>query len=405
MSKFSRIFSLRYAFFILILTLYLFPVRWVNAQTLDSIISIDKSQFLDSNEFYDEKTDTVKILYTYEKQPSIDTSNFIFDENGNSNTEKISDTQYKIYSNIILTIENEEIKQIDHGITDLETWNTLQIETLEDKINKLWTSPLANAQTYYPSDNVVIGNTDSSVWSTCRAQTTGNLTRNQEDFWLGVSFSSPWYYINRGYFNFSIPALDSNSYVNEATMNLYITSNPTSSSNNVFAFTESTAQDTIVADDMNNWTDTKISEEVASNAFTTSAYNVWDLNSTGIDEIASSSIFKLAFRNKNDYDNLAPTSNYQINIYSAYRTGTANDPYLTLTLASSTPGEEPTATTTATSTYIMGATSTNLAIITSWTEDGMTYYYVPFLIWLLFAIIGLFIFNRLMIEFLIRWRK
>lgn len=402
MSKFSRIFTLRYAFFILIFTLYLFPVRWTNAQSLDTIDTIDKTQFLDSNEFYDEKSDTVKVLYTYEKQPDIDTSNFIFDEYGNSNTEKISDTQFKIYSAVILTRENNEIKQIDHGITELDTWQALQVETLEDKIIKLWTSPFANAQTYYTNagDGYVGGACTSCSWSSLHdssSQTASYISENPPI--AAEQYASTNYQIYRIFLPFDTSGLADTGYnIDAVSLFFTIQSNGFGNATTSLITTTQESNTTLTGTDFDNVG----TEKQAPDLIVANGNNVeYEFELNDFEEINLTGYSHYGLRIADDISNTAPAvGRVYYAVWASESSGTDYDPYLSITLS-----EEEQGTSTATSSYELGATSTNLAIITSWTEDGMTYYYVPFLIWLLFAIIGLFIFNRLLIEFLIRWRK
>lgn len=109
----------------------------------------------------------------------------------------------------------------------------------------------------------------------------------------------------------------------------------------------------------------------------------------------------------NDYEvhDLGDNLTNGIGFYTSEYSGTANDPYLEITCSESPP-EEPTATTT---TSCIPDNLNDLAFITACSfasSTGITYtnYHFPFLVWIILAVPLLWIGQRIIIEFVIRWR-
>lgn len=120
----------------------------------------------------------------------------------------------------------------------------------------------------------------------------------------------------------------------------------------------------------------------------------------------------------NTYTSSYSTSNaYSDGVYYAFnnttgaittRTQDLSFALYTTAVATSTPievtctggGGETSATTPTTS------PETDLSLISSWTDtDGYTYYYFPFLVWVIFAVVFIFICRWLIMEFVIRMRR
>ena len=89
----------------------------------------------------------------------------------------------------------------------------------------------------------------------------------------------------------------------------------------------------LATSDYGNVSDTRYATDISS--WNTSGYNTLNFNATGISNVSKTGITKLAQRFANDVDNSAPTwaSSTASNnsLYAAERTGTSEDPKLTVT--------------------------------------------------------------------------
>jgi hypothetical protein len=140
--------------------------------------------------------------------------------------------------------------------------------------------------------------------------------------------SHNWYPIDTS----SIPASAS---ISSANLNLFAENINNSSGGldlYVVAGTQA-ATSSLSTSDFPNLGTTAWSSAVSGSSLTNNAYNAFALNSTGIAALNLSGWTKFALREKNDFDNSAPTETSIVALaaYTSEQTGTSQDPYLDVT--------------------------------------------------------------------------
>lgn len=147
----------------------------------------------------------------------------------------------------------------------------------------------------------------------------------------------------RGIFLFDTSGLPASPTITSAVFSLYITAKGDQLSQSCGIVSSNPASDSALATtDYANLGTTRFATDIAISAITTTAYNDWTLNATGIAAISDSGITKLGVRLSCDIDNSAPIwdagHQARINGYTANRTGTAEDPKMVITYT--VPGAE-----------------------------------------------------------------
>ena len=180
------------------------------------------------------------------------------------------------------------------------------------------------------------------TWDEARTATSGDGVAASPDtvgsIYVG-SFSGS-YGCNRFFATMDTSSLGAGSTISSATFDLYITyfNGPAGAANiNLLASTQA-SNNNLVAADYDNF-GTTIFAQRAYDATTTGSYRSWTLNSSGLAAINKTGISKFALRD-NDYDTggTDPGANeYEINFYTADRTGTSEDPKLVVTYTTSNP--------------------------------------------------------------------
>jgi hypothetical protein len=135
----------------------------------------------------------------------------------------------------------------------------------------------------------------------------------------------------------SIPDTDT---ISSGTVSLYGFSKGASMTNTGFGpYGNATpaSNTSLAASDYGQIGATQLASEMTIVAFSTSAYNAFTLNASGLAVISKTGVTKIGWRLKNDADNSAPTwaEGGQVIVapYSADQAGTANDPKLVVTHA------------------------------------------------------------------------
>ncbi|HKQ06121.1 MAG TPA: hypothetical protein VJ464_13380 [Blastocatellia bacterium] len=155
---------------------------------------------------------------------------------------------------------------------------------------------------------------------------------------VSSSTSNQYATIERGIFLFDTSAITSVASVSAATFSLYVTSKIDNFSLSVALVGSTPASNTSVANsDYGQLGLTRFASDVAISSITTSAYNDWGLNGSGLAAISLTGVTKLGTRADKDLDNSAPTwassTNGRIVASFANNAGTSQDPKLVVTYA------------------------------------------------------------------------
>lgn len=217
--------------------------------------------------------------------------------------------------------------------------------------------------TYYPNagpeSTSVDGFTeDDNAWNTARtwAQvhdsdgTQGRQSADDSSYYLNVvadraNNSGAWHRMVRSHILFDTSPIGSGDDISSATLSVYGISKADGQSDSVYVSDTNPASNTaIVATDMDDMTvhgATSYATPITVASFSTSGYNSFSLNSSGLAVINKVGISKFSMRmgldfNENSGHGSAPTSptNY-VSVYSADQSGTSNDPKLVVEHASS----------------------------------------------------------------------
>lgn len=141
--------------------------------------------------------------------------------------------------------------------------------------------------------------------------------------------------INRMFLLFDTSILGSRATISSATISLYGTGSAfTGGSENIRCVTTNPSSNTgLQASDYSTCgTTAQSSSEVALNGVSTTGYNDWPLNSTGLSNISLTGISKFGMRMTNDANNSNPAGGTKgATFYSADQSGTSNDPKIVIT--------------------------------------------------------------------------
>ncbi len=208
---------------------------------------------------------------------------------------------------------------------------------------------------FYPNGNTettsfdgCVANLDSlSDWSPARSDTTGQYPDDAEihlqdaghghGIGLHSYSSSNDYNIVRCFTLFDTSALPDTDVISSSTISLYGNFKADTLDDDANAYIGITAgtpvsNTAIAASDFDNVGSTEFATGIDIDSLTSSGYNNWSLNASGISAIAQSGISKFAFREGHDINNVANdfTSNSinGLRVYAADNTGTSNDPKL-----------------------------------------------------------------------------
>lgn len=213
-------------------------------------------------------------------------------------------------------------------------------------LTKYSRSLVATTTTKYPDPDpettTVDGRTgkgDSTNWATTQTSATGEAIRTLSNEASEISTRSrrvgtSTYEIHRGYFLFDTSSIDDAETINSATFSLYVlsTSDGDNDGQDYIALTSSSpASNTNLVDaDYNDLGTTKYATDIDIGSISTSAYNDWTLNATGLAAISKTGVTKLGTREGHDIENatIADSSRNDIEHYFADQTGTTNDPKL-----------------------------------------------------------------------------
>lgn len=194
---------------------------------------------------------------------------------------------------------------------------------------------LASSTVYSSAGDGHAKDLNNSSWADARGGP-GNST-DSETLTLTRKNADGTYNCGRGFFPFDTSSIGTGASVDTATLNIY--GGPTATSNDdsvSIVLVESTQADinTLDVGDFDAVTLNNPDEgasRMSASDWSTSGYNQFTLNSTGISWIDVSGNTKLACRDNRDVDNTAPTGNNKLYCLYSETAGTSQDPYLDIT--------------------------------------------------------------------------
>lgn len=213
--------------------------------------------------------------------------------------------------------------------------------------------------TFYPDAHTESTSVDgwiskgnSSVWSTTRDATSGALVDDGDDAIIqdntggeGPSTgktSGGFFVVGRLFTLFDTSSIPDSDTISSATLSYYVSATANGDNDGddwINIYTTSPASNTnLVLDDFDQIGSTAQSTQIDIGSITTSAYNNWALNATGISNISKTGITKFGAREGHDaidsaYAGGNNTRNY-ITVYLAEQSGTTTDPKLVVEHAS-----------------------------------------------------------------------
>lgn len=126
----------------------------------------------------------------------------------------------------------------------------------------------------------------------------------------GSGTSNQWAVLLRSFFLFDTSSIPDGDIVSAATFSLYVTAKTTNITDSVGLLQSNPASNTaIIASDYQGFTQTtrQTNSDLTISGMTTSAYNDWVLNNTGISNVSKTGITKLGIKTASDIDNSAPS--------------------------------------------------------------------------------------------------
>ena len=204
--------------------------------------------------------------------------------------------------------------------------------------------------TFYPDPNVESTSVDGyagrdsvdETWATIRAGAGNSASDTDTADYLQVTSAATenqWRDLYRTFYLFDTSAIGASSTVSAATLSLYGSSKIDVFSQSVCIVSTTPASNTaIVAGDYGNTSNTEqTNTRITIASFSTSAYNDFAFNATGLTNISKTSISKFGGKLSGDVDNSAPTWSVsaagRARIINADTTGTTTDPKLVVTHA------------------------------------------------------------------------
>lgn len=401
----------------------------VHAEFVPYEIEEKEREILGNEQYTDYEANKTFIKYNYigVAVPSLQAEKII-----SPNTEQIAENKFKIYSGNQFIQSNLEWKYLEYATSTVENFNILTKDlTFLQKLNP-FSIRTVNADTIYSNagDGQVYRG-GQSTWSDAQDTIDGltadytNTTFQVSSDW--VTGATPWN-IRRAFLSFDTSALSGT--VASSTISLYVTSkvNEEDDGDDWINIVEGQqANDTsLVTGDYDECGDavdnpTEGATRIDIGDLSTSAYNTWTLNSTGEGWIDVSGYSKFGIREGHDTLDSAVTASgnptyrrSRVNFSSSEETGTGQDPYLTVEMETAETGTS-TASTTLESAPELLPLLDDITIFTSYVETYTTsttspssyqigYYRIPFIGFLIFAFIFLYIGGRLLLEMIIRWR-
>ena len=230
---------------------------------------------------------------------------------------------------------------VKHSLTEISPGEYLYVKEPTEEYGKIILPDkfLIDSDTVYSTtaDGYVQRNSGSdNTWALCHDATDGtavDTTAVNSGTAMSASFSSPKFWISRSYFYYNLAALSGT--VTDCTENL---SGYNFAASNVGSL-QGTQADTLTTADFDSFSGSSFGNTAS---WSTAGYNTITYNATGVAaaQAALGGTLKTCAREYNhDLLNVSPgTSLYRNGCYYTDNTGTANDPYVLLTVASSNVG-------------------------------------------------------------------
>jgi len=352
------------------------------------------------------------------------------------NTIQLSDLSFKIYSgDTFYKNEDNTYSLIETGNIEKNSYdNTLKDKlTFWKKINNPFGIYTVKADGYFSGGGdgrCSVNGTES--WATQRAKSsaancyyTGDTSEYIQSSKIGADR-----YLTRMFLPFDTSALsDTGIEISSSTMYLRqnsYTENDAGASDGFLVEASQASPTSLTNDDFNNMNTTLLSDGYID-ASAGNSQKTLTLNTAGKSFINFTGYTLFALRARYDLaDTPEPTAANDLYIRMSNYTGTASDPYLLVDFASTTPPEEPPATTTpvlipvvcATSTFwslynyldfVTGCTehysptSSTSTLVADWVEYH--YFHIPFILWIVIAVVVIIAFYVLFKEFKHRLKK
>ena len=223
---------------------------------------------------------------------------------------------------------------------------------LKPEMSPLFVPVMLTTDSFYPDANPESTSVDGSITAGGSDKTWTNIisesgleASDSSEFgyycaiYTGAS-ADTWRYLMRSMFLFDTSSLPNDDTVDSATLSLYGTSKRDQISIapdlNVYAASPS-SNTSLSSSDFDKFGSTAFSTAITYNNFSTTGYNDFSLNASGIAAISKTGISKFGVRNAN-YDAAGSSPTYtawdqdsKISGYFAENTGTSEDPKLTVT--------------------------------------------------------------------------
>ncbi|NTW31491.1 MAG: hypothetical protein HGB12_02505 [Bacteroidetes bacterium] len=209
--------------------------------------------------------------------------------------------------------------------------------------------------TFYPDAHTESASTDACVgrfsvnetWATIRD---GNGTTadvdlaNSEIINVADATGTNWKHMRRAIYLFDTSTLPDDCSISNSTFSLFGSSKYDYYTESASLVSSNPSTNTaIIASDYGTFGTTKFANDIAISAFSTSGYNDWSMNSSGLSSISKTGVTKLGVRTANEINtDTHPSSGTngqgsRIEGYYSEQTGTDYDPKLVVNYTTSTP--------------------------------------------------------------------
>lgn len=154
--------------------------------------------------------------------------------------------------------------------------------------------------------------------------------RGGTDSYIQSNYNAGNILTERDFSNIDTSALTSSASISSAEFGVY--GFGSSGSSTTYNITGGNFSDSLTVNDFSSFYDTKFSTDIAIASWNTSGYNVFTLNSDGKGAISKTGLTKIIVRNANyDIANVSPSGYAYVAFYNVTKSGTSNDPYLSVT--------------------------------------------------------------------------
>jgi len=227
--------------------------------------------------------------------------------------------------------------------------HTIKVSCKED--GKITKGKIGNTtDTFYPNNATAVNGLVTNdvgvladTWANVRGASTGTTaqTNGADGIACQLRTGDPdntWRVITRSFFLFDTSALPDTDTIDSATISLYgevVTTNANIPTQSIVPVASTPASDTtITTADFDQLGNTAFSTGIAFTSFSTSAYNDFALNASGLSAISKTGISKFGFRTVSDQSNTEPSVSIwnedttRIIVWLVDWEGTANDPKL-----------------------------------------------------------------------------